>query len=490
MITEALSTEILISSPLIVLGLGAILLLFIDAFISAEWPRSILSGLFVLFSIALLVSNANLYAPGRNIFSEALYADPFAFFSTLFILLGLLLLILLSLGKSSELETERSAEFYSLLLFSAMGGIVLATASELLSLFVGLELMSLSLYCLCAANRYNRNSTEAALKYFILGSFSSAFLLLGIAVVFGLTGSTFINEIAADVSQIDAPLLFFGVSLFLVGIIFKVGGIPFHFWVPDVYEGAPTLLAAYMASVVKGATVFAAIRILYGAFGDLQFYWSNLIWIAAFLSIVGGNLLALRQDNVKRMLAYSSIAHVGYLLVAFLGLQHGDDSGAATSILFYVIAYAIASIGCFGVVHVLESISGNSDNGDHISAFSGLSKREPILAFLMLVFLLSLAGLPPGMQGLLGKVYVFYSAVRSGNVGITIIAVLGSAVSLYYYLRIVVQMYLVPYNDKNLHGAPSRVSSLVLIACAAAIILLGIFPSALYQVSSLVCDSL
>ncbi|NMC63617.1 MAG: NADH-quinone oxidoreductase subunit N [SAR324 cluster bacterium] len=487
---EAMSAEIFISSPLVVLGFGAILLLLTDVFIPTGWSRSILSGLFVLLSLSLLISNASLYTPGKCIFSEALFADPFAFFSTLFILLGLFLLILLGFTRSKEAKTEQSAEFYSLLFFSAMGGIVLASASELLSLFLGLELMSLSLYCLCAAKRYNRNSTEAALKYFILGSFSSAFLLLGIAVVFGLTGSTFINEIAADVSQIDTPLLYFGVSLFLVGMIFKVGGVPFHFWVPDVYEGAPTLLSAYMASVVKGASVFAAIRILCGAFGDLQFYWSNLIWITALLSIIGGNLLAIRQNNVKRMLAYSSIAHVGYLLVAFLGLKHGNETGAAASILFYLVAYAIASIGSFGVLHVLESMSEEQEYNGDISAFGGLAKREPILAFLMLVFLLSLAGLPPGMQGLLAKFYVFYSAVQSGNIGITIVAVLGSAVSLYYYLRIVVQMYLLPCNAQIPSVANKKHSSIVLIVCAAAIILFGLFPSGLHEFVSLLSESL
>ncbi len=474
----------LVSAPLVAMSAGAIVLLLFDVFMPKGWSPSFVGGLFLMLAFVILCLNIGEIEAGRTIFAGALYADPLSFFTGAFLIVAGVIALMIAASRPREQFLEQSAEWHSLLLLTMTGAYVFASAANLLVFFLGLELMSLGLYCLCASARRERNSIEAALKYFILGSFSSAFLLFGISLLYGLTGSFSLSEISSSLGQMeDVSVMYAALFLSAAGVLFKMGAVPFHFWVPDVYEGAPAPVTGFMASVIKGLSVIAAIRIFYEAFGNLQSYWIPVLWTVAVLTIVAGNLIALRQDNVKRMLAYSSIAHAGYILTGFLVLSRGDEYGAGAGVLYYLVAYGIASLGAFGIVHALGG------RGD-AAGFAGLSKSDPMSAFMMLLFLLSLAGLPPGMAGLLSKVYVFYSVVQGGYIGLVIIAVLGSAVSLYYYLRVAAFMYFYPPAGEADAGNQSPLLRVALIICAAFVVFTGVFPSGVYSLAADVCRSL
>jgi len=370
---------------------------------------------------------------------------------------------------------------------------IFASSAELITMFLGLETMSMALYCLCGAALGRRRSAESALKYFLLGSFSSAFLLYGIALLYGLTGTTSIPAIAGSLAGADQSILFFSLGLMLVGLIFKLGAVPFHFWAPDVYEGAPTPVTAYMACVIKASAVVAALRVLWVGFGGQIVFWSGAVWLIAVLTMVIGNLAALRQRGLKRMLAYSSVAHAGYLLVAFLA--HGVELGGGAAILYYLIAYTFMTMGAFAIVLSVtgqasgdqpgEKLGGDVLQSDDISRFNGLGYRRPVVAIVMSLFMLSLAGIPPGMAGLLGKVYIFTAAVKAQYVGLAIIGVLASAISCYYYLRVIVAMYFLEGESVT---APARVDASATPAfvgavgvCAIGVVYLGLNPEPFYE---------
>lgn len=478
--------DLMLVSPLLVLTAGSLLILLIEVFAGDVWPRGGVAVATLLAALLCVHLNwggaAGQVFPGQTVFSGVLFSDPLSFYLAFLIIAGTAFVLLMSKEQLAGQGVESPGEFYSLALMSTIGAIIFVSAAELVTLFLGLEIMSMALYCLCGSALRSQRSSESALKYFFLGSFSSAFLLYGIALVYGLTGSMELTEIAARVGSADGPLLYVAIALMAVGFIFKIGAVPFHFWAPDVYAGAPTSVTMYMACVIKAAAFGALLRVFWIAFRDIALVemWSGIVWYVAFFTMVLGNLVALRQRNVKRMLAYSSIGHAGYMLVAFVALSPVYGGGAA--ILFYLVTYTVMTLGAFGVVMAVSAAAGEGEDADDITSFNSLSRRSPMLAALMTLFMLSMAGLPPGMAGLLGKFYVFNAAVKAGYVGIAIVGVLCSAVSCYYYLRVIVAMYFVPEEgDVSEIGPVSFALNYSLKICAAAVVLLGIFPSAVYD---------
>ncbi|MBN8547950.1 MAG: NADH-quinone oxidoreductase subunit N [Deltaproteobacteria bacterium] len=481
--------DLALVSPVIVLSVGALLLILIESFVNRPWPRELFTGLVLFCGIFSLEIFAPGYVSGGTAFNGLIYADGFSWFFTFLLLVGALLALMLGIHTLKDEGIESPGEYYVLLLISTVGAIIFSTSAELITLFLGLEIMSMALYCLCGSAISMRRSSESALKYFLLGSFSSAFMLYGVAILYGLTGSTVVDQIASAISKTDVTAMHFGMALLLIGFVFKLGAVPFHFWAPDVYEGAPTPITAYMACVIKASAVAAMLRVLWTAFGELVLFWSGAIWYLAFFTMVIGNIIALRQRSLKRMLAYSSIAHAGYILVGFLA--PGVDFGGGAAILYYIVSYTVMTMGAFGVVLAVSSKHSASNHPDDISRFNGLGYRSPFLGFAMSIFMLSLAGIPPGMAGLLGKVYIFSAAVKADYVGLAIIGVLCSAISSYYYLRVIVAMYFVEADeDESVKVArPSFPLVGALSICIVAAVLLGLFPSALYNSAALVMAS-
>ncbi len=494
----SLGLQMFLVSPLIVVVLGALLLLLWEAFSSRAKATVSQTGECVgqdcagWMTVGILVvaaffgaATGGLAGPGQTAFSGFVYVDPFSTFMGVVLLFGSMLAVLLGMGKLSAQGIEAKSEFYALVLFATAGALMFVAAAELVTLFVSLEIMSLALYALCGSALRLRRSAESALKYFLLGSFSSAFLLYGIALLYGVTGTTFISAVSREIAGNASPILMLSLGLMLVGLVFKIGAVPFHFWAPDVYQGAPTSVTAYMACVIKAAAVAVTLRVLWVAFEDVQQFWIGAVWTLAVLTMCGGNLIALRQRSVKRMLAYSSIAHAGYMMIAFLA--PGDTNGGGAAILYYLIGYTLMTMGAFAVILGVTSEGESERDHDHISKFYGLSERAPLLAALMALFMLSLAGIPPGLAGLLGKFYIFGAAIRADYVGLVIIAVLNSAVSCYYYLRVIVAMYFMKSEagDKAepVEALPALTPALlsVLGVCSLGVVLFGLFPGLLHD---------
>lgn len=370
-------------------------------------------------------------------FSGSVVLDNFATFFKMIFLVSAGLAILIA-DQYMEREGCNYGELYPLILFTVVGMMLMASGTDMMTIFLGLEVMSVSLYVLAGFNRNNSKSNEAGLKYFLLGAFSTGFLLYGMALVYGATGTTRIAKIAAAVAQISLPsaniMLVAGMLLMLTGFAFKIAAAPFHMWTPDVYEGAPTPLTAFMSAGPKAAGFAAALRIFLVALPTLQVEWSQVMWVLAVLTMTVGNITALRQDNIKRMLAYSSIAHAGYALVGFTA---GNGTGTA-GILFYMLSYAFMNIGAFAII-ILVAKKGET-NGT-VQDFAGLGTKHPVLAAAMTIFLFSLAGMPP-TAGFIGKFYLFSGAIQKGYIWLAVIGVLNSAASVYYYLRVMVYMYM------------------------------------------------
>ncbi|WKZ56503.1 MAG: NADH-quinone oxidoreductase subunit N [Bdellovibrionota bacterium] len=474
-------SDIALTSPMWIVTLGALLLLLGDAFTASGWSRSFVSAVILLLGIVATLLTQSGYWEGSTAFSGTIFVDRVSWFFFLLIQGGALLSVLVGMSRLSDERVEAVGEYYVLLLLATVGACMFVASAELITMFIGLETMSLALYCMCGAASSLRRSTESALKYFLLGSFSSAFLLFGISILYGLSASTFIPEIAEVLNRsTPVALAYIGFGLLLVGLAFKIAAVPFHFWAPDVYEGAPTPVTVYMACVVKAAAVGVCLRVLWTMFGGMLDGWSTAIWYIAFLSMTLGNLLALCQRGLKRMLAYSSIAHAGYITVAFLA--PGAAYGGGPAILYYLVAYSLMTIGSFGVVLAVTSKRAGDPRADDISTFHGLGYSNPFLGILMALFLLSLAGIPPGMAGLLGKIYVFNAAMQSDYLGLVVIGVLNSAVSVYYYLRVIVAMYFIEPKEAPVQVGPLGFSmASILVLCALGILAIGVFPAALYD---------
>ena len=398
-------------------------------------------------------------------------ADNFGLFITLLLVVIGLLSIALS-PATIEREGLPRGEYYALMLFSVSGMMLMATASDLLLIFLALEVLSLSVYVLTAIRRDSPIAVEAALKYFLLGAFASAFFLYGIAFTYGLTGSTRLDHIGRVlVTQAlrPTPIAFAAVTLLLVGFAFKVSAVPFHMWTPDAYEGAPPAVTGFMSTGVKAAAFAAFVRVFLSALAPLRADWIVIVSAIATATMIGGAVVGVAQTSVKRMLAYSSIAHGGYLLVA---LASANDTGKS-AILFYLATYAVTNLGAFGVIALLECADRSNDR---VTDYAGLGASHPVLAFLMTIFLLSLGGFPP-FGGFIAKWYVFTAAVQAGYVGLAIVGVLTSVVSVFFYLRVIVMMYMTPAAEPlDIPPAP-KIAVAALVISALLILYLGILPA-------------
>ena len=374
-------------------------------------------------------------------------------------------------------EDVEHPEYYALLLFATSGMMILSSGLDLVTLFLGIEVLSISLYILAGYRRDSDASNEAAMKYFLLGAFSSAILLYGIALTYGALGTTNLVKIADMLGNVAGPLpeglLYAGLALILVGLSFKVAAAPFHMWTPDVYEGAPTPVTAFMSAGPKAAAFAAIIRTFFLAFGPVHGEWDLVLSVIAILTMTVGNVAAIAQTNVKRMLAYSSIAHTGYVLI---GVVTGGLIGA-TGAVFYLIAYVAMNLGAFAVIIVLEH---TGERGDELKDYAGLGFRYPILGAVLSLFMIALSGIPPTV-GFVGKLYLFGGAVQSGHILLAVFGVLNSAVSVFYYLRLMVLMYM---REPQEVLPPLRVPlalALVLLVTAVGTLWPGIFPGPWFQ---------
>jgi len=459
--------------PEVILTLTGVAVMLIDASLAPGFPRRPLGWVAAIgTTIALWASLWQLSLPQGTGYFGTVETSAFTIFFHVLICGIVLVALLLSLDTLPE-DSHHQGEYYALVVFGAVGMCLLTGAVELLVVFIALEISSIATYVLAGYRKGTGRGPEAAIKYFLLGSFATAFLLYGIALVFGATGTTQIYEIARlGPLALNQPLLLAGMGLMLVGILFKVSAAPFHVWTPDVYEGAPSPVVALMSTAPKAAAFAVLLRIAYELFPNLHAIWSPLLWIVAVLSMTVGNLAALRQQNVKRMLAYSSIAHAGYLLAAFAGL--GNSGIAAAS--FYIAAYAAMNVGIFAVITV---ISGYDEAMPMVDDFRGLLYRSPILGSVLIFFLISLVGIP-FTGGFFGKFYSFSAAVGGGAVALAIIGLLNSGLAAAYYLRLALVTAQAPADGDSHSAVPApRVGFAVGAALAMAVVatlILGIIP--------------
>jgi NADH-quinone oxidoreductase subunit N len=465
--------DILRILPEVVLTLTGVAVMLIDASLPPATARRNLGWVAALgTTLALWASLWQYSLPEGAGFFSTVETSAFTIFFHVLICGIVLVALLLSLDTLPE-DNHHQGEFYALVVFGAVGMCLMTGAVELLVVFIALEISSISTYVLAGYRKKTERGPEAAIKYFLLGSFATAFLLYGIALIFGATGTTQIYEIArlAPPAQ-NHSLILAGLTLILTGIFFKVSAAPFHIWTPDVYEGAPSPVVALLSTAPKAAAFAVLLRVAYQAFPTLHAVWSPLLWIVAVLSMTVGNLAALRQENVKRMLAYSSIAHAGYLLAAFAGL---GSSGIAAA-TFYTAAYAAMNVGIFAVVTL---VSGYDDKLPLVEDFRGLIYRSPLLGGLLLFFLVSLVGIP-FTGGFFGKFYSFSAAVSGGAVALAIIGLLNSGLAAAYYLRLALSAAQRPAkrNDEHIIPVP-RVGVAVgaaLLLAVATTLGLGIVP--------------
>ena len=461
-----------------VVGLGIVVL---DAFRNnaKEIPWIAAAALLM----AVVIDLMRLDVDSGTIFFGMLRTGGFAAFVNLMILLSALLTIVLSVPYLEQIR-HAYGEVYALILFATVGMITLGTANNLVTVFVGLETMSVSLYVMTGLIREDEGAAESALKYFLLGAFSTGFFLYGIALLYGSTGTMYLPEMAAGLEASGNSVLFWGgVALLLIGFLFKVSAAPFHMWTPDVYQGAPTTLTGYMSTASKTAAFASLILILHFALPPER--WQLVLAAIAIITMVIGNVLAIAQANVKRMLAYSSIAHAGYVLV---GLAAG--TGAAYSgALYYLLVYSLMNIGAFGVMALLEW-DGKAGRLQTLDSLAGIGLRKPLLGVTMGFFMFSLTGFPP-LGGFLGKYAIFAPAIDAGLTWLVIIAVLASAISAYYYLRVLFVFFMRSPADEpaaesaaNTRFPVPKASAAVLVFCAVALVALGVLPGLLEVTAS------
>ena len=469
--------DLITALPLIFLVGWACVLLLVAVFIKRSQPL-----IPMLAALGLLITGI-LAWPGlggsASAFGGMLVMDGFSTFVTLLLVASGLLAIALSTDYLKRMDIGR-AEYYTLMLFSISGMMLMAGAADLIVIFLALELLSIPLYVLAAFAQPDPQSEEAGLKYFLLGAFASGFLLYGIAFVYGATGTTGLSAVfVAAQSGLESPiLLLIGAALILVGLGFKVAAVPFHMWTPDVYEGSPTTVTAFMAAGAKIGGFAALIRTFIVAFPSISEEIVPVLWALAALTLIVGNVLAIAQDNVKRMLAYSSISHAGFLLMALV--PFADDSArfdVVASALFYLLAFILTSFGSWGVVIALEKKAGR---GLAFKDYAGLGQKEPLMALAMLVFMLSFTGIPPTL-GFAGKFFLFRAVLEGGYVGLAVVGVLASLISAYYYLRLVIVMYM-HKGSPTVHG--ERWLNLTTIGAAVATVLLFIFSEPLFDLAA------
>ena len=460
--------------PEIVLTAGALLLLIVDLFTSRQHQRVLgWCALAVLGATALTLlpfSGANL------VVSRGLLAiDGFAFFFKLIFLGAAAITVLMS---SSYLEAEglKVGEYYFLILCATLGMMFMASGIDLIAIFIGLETMAVAFYILVGYVKPNRRSNEAAVKYFLLGAFSLGLLLYGMSLLYGLSGTTNLRELTATfVAGESDGLLLVAMILVIAGIGFKIAAVPFHMWAPDVYEGAPTPVTAFLSVGSKAAAFAMLLRIFFEGLPGLVEEWRPIFYALAIITMTLGNIAAITQSNIKRMLAYSSIAHAGYILI---GVVAGTPRGF-TAIFVYLVVYAFTQLGAFAVVTMLrrENVA-----GDELKDLSGLYSRYPVAAFAMLFFMLSLGGIPP-TAGFMGKFWLFSAAIESGYIWLAVVAVGNSAISLYYYIRVIVYMWI----KEEIAGPPIKVSPAMVAALVITLvgtIVFGLYPRPLFELAA------
>lgn len=469
------SIDLIALAPVLVLSIFAMLILVLDL-----WGGRNKSLLVFTSLVGLLMTAISAFAkypiPAYS-FNDSYIVDHLSLFFICIFTISSALAILLSV-EYNEREGIRAGEYYALILFCTVGMILLASSTDMIMIFLGIEIVSICLYVLAGIRRNDHRSNEAALKYFLLGAFATGFLLYGMTLVYGSTGSTNLFKIAEFVKNPSAqsnPLLMMGLVLLVIGFGFKVASVPFHMWAPDVYQGAPTPVTAFMAVGPKAAAFAAFFRVFADAFPEMSSSWEMLLSIIAILSMFVGNLGAIMQTNIKRMLAFSSISHAGYILMAVIA----KNSLGSSSLLFYMLSYAFMTFGVFGIVIILGR---KGEENLEIKNYSGLAYKHPVIALSMTIFLLSLGGLPP-FAGFVAKFYLFSAAIQEGLLTLVIIAVLNSAISFYYYLKVVVFMYMKePEAEFKISLTP--ITLFVVFIGVVGTINLGIFPNSIITLAS------
>ena len=462
--------------PMLIVTLAAMATMLAEAFRRKD-ERMPIGGLGVIGLIGAIAA-AGLLWDRNAVGFGVIQADNFALFVTIVVAVIGLFTIMFS-SEVIEREGIPAGEYYTLTLFSIVGMMMMASATDLLVVFIALEIMSIAVYVLTGIKRTDAAGTEASFKYFLLGAFSSAFFLYGIAFSYAVSGSTRLDALSTAIAQsasAPGPMVWLAMGLLLVGFAFKVSAVPFHMWTPDAYEGAPTVVTGFMSTGVKAAAVAAFLRVFLSAFEPLRGDWTQLLTWIAMLTMVVGTVVGVAQTNVKRMLAYSSIAHAGYLLAGIIAASAIGKS----AVLFYLASYAVANVGAFGVIAFIAT---RERNTGELTDFTGLWYAKPMLAVLMAVFLLSLGGFPP-MAGFIAKWYIFAAAVNEGFYTLAIVGVLTSVVSVFFYLRIVVMMFM-SSNKAELEVPPfGIVGTLGLALAAIATFYLGILPTRLIDLAT------
>ena len=489
---QAVTVEWAMLGPVLTLAVAACVLLLVAATPARRgpWP-------FMLALAGLGAAGGSLLALAErpmqlSAFGDMLVVDQPALYMSGIVLLAALLAVLLS-RQYLERAPAPAAEYYALLLLAALGMLVMGSTNNLLVIFLGLEILSVALYVLSGITRDWMRSLEAALKYFLLGAFSTGFILYGMAFLYGATGSLDLLAIAQRAGGLlagaegagAAPMLLIGLGLMIVGLGFKVAAVPFHWWAPDVYEGSPTPVTAFMAVGTKAVSFLVLLRVVTTAFGNtLVAEWTMVLGVMALLSMLVGNLVALVQRNIKRMLAFSSVAHAGYLLIA---VAAGTDLGTS-AMMFYFATYVLTTLGAFGVASLVAETTDAGDEGYGIMRYAGLGRSNPGLALAMTVFMLSLIGVPP-TAGFIGKYFIFQAAVQKALEGSTLFLVLSvvgillSVVSAAYYLRVIVTMYMTQPEGDPPQVRTSPDAGFAVIFSAVGIMYLGLFPSAIYDLT-------
>ncbi|MDH5752992.1 MAG: NADH-quinone oxidoreductase subunit N [Deltaproteobacteria bacterium] len=466
-----------IMPEMLIFGMGLVVLLF-DLFGQGRSTRNLAYLTLLTLGAAgyLDVMLLGQFLPG---FGGSVIADDFSIAFELVFLVVCALTVLISI-RYLEDRGLNHGEYYALLLFATGGMMVMASGRDLLMIFIGLEILSISSYILCGFLQQDRRSNESALKYFLLGAFATGFLLYGIMLIYGATGSIALQDIRAalaDPATFQNPYIWMGLGMLLVGWSFKIALVPFHMWTPDVYEGAPTAVTAFLSTGPKAACFAALVRILFEALAATRAEWQQVFWVLAALTMTVGNVLALHQDNIKRMLAYSSISHAGYILVALVA--GGEE--ALAGVIFYALAYTLMNTGAFAVL--ILSSAGDRERVN-FSDYAGFGYLEPALGAAMFVFMLSLAGIPL-TAGFAGKFQIFKAVVGQGYIWLAVIGVLNSVVSIYYYLRISVVMYMQPATGDSISTRPPGSVPLyvAIVGSLAGVLYLGIFPGGWLEMS-------
>lgn len=457
--------------PMLCVALAGLVVLLAEAF-RGRGEKMPIGGLAIIGLVGAGAASILLWNRNATSFG-VVTADNFSLFVNL-ILVGVGILTVIFSSQTVDRDGIPAGEYYAIMLFAMVGMMLMGQATDLLVIFLALETMSIAVYILTGIRRDQQQSTEAAFKYFLLGAFASAFFLYGIAFLYGVTGSTNLDRIGSVIaaqSMSGNPMILLGVGLLIVGFAFKVAAVPFHMWSPDVYEGAPAVVTGFMSTGVKAAAVAAFVRVFLSSLEPMIADWAPVLWVIAAATMILGTVVGVAQTSLKRMLAYSSVAHGGYLLA---GLVAGNDVGKA-AILFYLAAYALTNLGAFGVIALLGT---RERANDDLRDYAGLFKSHPALAVLMTFFLLSLGGFPP-TAGFIAKWYVFSAAIGSGYYSLAIIGVLSSVVSVFFYLRIVVMMFM---TDRDARPVPAPITTMAYVGLAlslAGVLYLGVLPTAI-----------